>query len=713
MGGSRGIGQQGESGIAAILFAVSLVVLIGMVAMVVDVGFAYYQKQRLQDALDLAAIAGARALTNGTGNQVAAVNAAQAAIDLNYGISEHLTVASGCATPAVEGVINLCLGSYDAGTANNRPALASRFTAQGSSCTTCTSVRLFAHSEAPSFFARIFNVTVLDIGAVSTAVKSATPLARLTIRSSLATLNTSQSALLGPVFGLLGGGVNVSAVSWTGLVGADVNLLSYLDGLISGGGLGVSIAAGDYTSLLSTSISVSRLLTGVVSAVGQNSTAGLALNSFIGSISAGIKSTTVKLGSLIDLETGTPAAGLDTNIALLDFLQGVLVAANGASALSTTGLTLSTAGVTSLLNSVGGSLPNYGTLSSLLSALSPLTSILGGAATVTVKLKVIEPPQLSAIGNPADAKAATDKRAGAGAIYVRTGQIRLYVSIQLPILNTLSSLLNAVATLANSSQLVSILNSALSLNLFDLLTGLLPIPTVKNVLDIKILPQPRIDVSVDLAYGEAYVTDYTCPASGSDSLSINAASSVGLVNVGTLDPTTVFSSTTPPAVNPVTIIDIGTKSCTVTCLLGLCGTSNCGAHHALTGGGLGLYANATVAGSQYSYAYSALPKLDEATNNYHSFSISNVIGGLKTTLAGLHIDSYKPAAGNANLISTLLTGTATLTSTIVSILNPVITLLAAVLDPIVNFLLNLLGLDVANIDVGANMTCNAGARLAN
>ncbi len=175
----------------------------------------------------------------------------------------------------------------------------------------------------------------------------------------------------------------------------------------------------------------------------------------------------------------------------------------------------------------------------------------------------------------------------------------------------------------------------------------------------------------------------------------------------------MFSSTTPPSVNPVTIIDIGTKSCTVTCLLGLCGTSNCGAHQALTGGGLGLYANATVAGSQYAYTYSALPKLDEATNNYHSFSISNVISSLKTTLAGLHVDSYKPASGNANLISTLLTGTATLISTIVSILNPVITLLAAVLDPIVNFLLNLLGLDVANIDVGANMTCDAGARLAN
>ena len=60
------------------------------------------------------------------------------------------------------------------------------------------------------------------------------PLAQLTIRSSLATIDTTQSRILDQLIGgLLGGSIKAGVVSWQGLVDTKINLLSYLDQLIS------------------------------------------------------------------------------------------------------------------------------------------------------------------------------------------------------------------------------------------------------------------------------------------------------------------------------------------------------------------------------------------------------------------------------------------------------------------------------------------------
>lgn len=702
-----------ERGAAAILFAVFLVVLVGMTAMVVDLGYAYYSKQRLQDALDLATIAAARELDGQSGYAEAARVAAAAVMNREYSDEGGFAVSIGCGPSSSPGVAHLCIGGYNVtrDAQGNLPAVSERFRPNDAAQ---DAARMFGQAQSPSFFARIFEVDVIDVGAVSTAVKSGGTLAQLTIRSSLANINTANSALLGPILGLLGGNVNLSAVSWSGLVGANINLLDFFDEMIENGGLGISLAAGDYTGLLSTSVQVSRVLGAAVDAVGVDSAAGLALTALNQRIATGVKSASIVLGDLISVAAGTPSSGLDTSLNLLDLVQGTLLAANGANALSTSGVTLSTAGVSSLLTSLGGSMSNYPALSSLISGLAPLTNILGGAATVTLRLSVIEPPQLSAIGDPADAKIASDQRSGVGAIYVRTGQVRLYISIQLPVLTGLSSLLSAVTTLNNSTSLVNILNNLLSLNIFgvlgDVLGALLPIPQAKKFLDIAILPSPRLDISLDVGYGEAYVTDYSC-TSGPNTLSIAAGSSAASARVGTIDPNTVFSSTVPPSVKPVAIIDIGTKNCTVTCLLIIC-SSNCQPRVPLVGGGLGFFASTSVLGNSYSHTYSGLPELREPPL-YHSFSLSGLVGSLKTTLSGIKVEAYQPAPGNANLIGTLLTGVGGLITTVVNILNPVITLLAALLDPIVDFLLRLLGLNLAAIDVGANLTCSSGARLVN
>ncbi|WP_305041470.1 pilus assembly protein TadG-related protein, partial [Geoalkalibacter sp.] len=52
----------GEKGAVAVLVAVLLMFLIGMVALVVDVGYLYATRSELQNAADAAALAGARQL---------------------------------------------------------------------------------------------------------------------------------------------------------------------------------------------------------------------------------------------------------------------------------------------------------------------------------------------------------------------------------------------------------------------------------------------------------------------------------------------------------------------------------------------------------------------------------------------------------------------------------------------------------------------------
>jgi Putative Flp pilus-assembly TadE/G-like/von Willebrand factor type A domain len=55
-----------ESGQVIVLFAVALVVLLGMAALAIDVGYAYYAKRSLQASADAAALAGAASLPDGS-----------------------------------------------------------------------------------------------------------------------------------------------------------------------------------------------------------------------------------------------------------------------------------------------------------------------------------------------------------------------------------------------------------------------------------------------------------------------------------------------------------------------------------------------------------------------------------------------------------------------------------------------------------------------
>ena len=79
MSGHRNEGGDGERGQILVLFALASVVIIGMVGLVLDGGGAFAQRRSEQNAVDLAALAGANAYLNTNGTVAERTAAAQAA----------------------------------------------------------------------------------------------------------------------------------------------------------------------------------------------------------------------------------------------------------------------------------------------------------------------------------------------------------------------------------------------------------------------------------------------------------------------------------------------------------------------------------------------------------------------------------------------------------------------------------------------------------
>jgi hypothetical protein len=465
-------------------------------------------------------------------------------------------------------------------------------------------------------------------------------------------------------------------VGWNGLINTNVKLLSYLDQL----GIDLGIGVGKYDQVLATDVSVGTLIQAMINALQQSgSTAQVvidALNLIKVTANAAAAQPLLKLGDLLGVQTGTDAAGLDTDIQLFQLLEGVVQASNGKSAVVAS------------------------------------VQLLSG---ITANVKVIEAPQVSAVGDPTLAK---QNPTGPDQIYVRTAQIRTLISIELPVLTGLANLVNAVSTLI--SPVTDLLNSLLGL---DLVTGLSKIlgcvlGCTRDVTDVKILPPPlRLDISLDAGGGESRVTDFNC-AADAKSLTTQTTTSVANLRIGSLGTTAAiakanaFSSSALPIVSPVPVIDIGSQKC-VLGPLGLLVLS-CDATHrkAFYGGGLGLKADVPVGSTTQPQFFANPPELDQLPN-YLAISTQNIIDTLSNTLGGLNLlTTITPTASGGGLQSVLTALTNTL-SGVINLLRGIVSgVLTPLLDPLLNTLLsNVLGANLAQTEVGARLSCMKSAEL--
>ncbi|AZD27459.1 TadG family pilus assembly protein [Pseudomonas chlororaphis] len=487
-----------------------------------------------------------------------------------------------------------------------------------------------------------------SLSATAVAAQPKPPLAQLTIRSTLADLNLLNGAL----GGLAGSAINVSLLGWQGLVDTDISLLSYLKQLA----IDLDVSAGNYSELLDVDTDITQLLQTAISVAERNG-ATLEVLTALGSIkAAAINTVPVKLGDLLKLQTGTADSGLDANVQLLSLVEAFLQLASSQSA----------------------------------AAVELPVDVLG-LAGVTTRVKIVSPPEF-AIGNP---ELAAADPLGPNRIYVRTAQVRALLTVDLSLINNVLQAVNALL-----SPVVDTLNTVLSLNP----NCVLGVSCEKT--DLLILPDgANLDVSLEVAAGDSHVTGYTCVSDSDNSLSVDTTTSAVKLKVGRVDASDWLSSTAQVSVSPLPLVDIGARTCQ-----GLSGP--CGARTSFAGGGSELMIDTSIAGThEPNFTFVNPPKMKQelADDDWHSVTASNVVSSLRASLTGISLIQHPPTIGN--LLGVVL-------NTLLSALNGVVGLLATaigallgpLLDPLLNNVLAVLGIDLGQVEVGANLTCGQTGR---
>jgi uncharacterized membrane protein len=652
--GSQGNGPARQRGAIGLMAAATLSLALVMMLLVVDSGRLYMEQRKLQRVVDTAALEAVSRGGNCLPGLTAASYAGQSALRNGYVVDAANTLVTTCGTLATA-ASGLRSFTVDATQSSAVKVAASR-----------TVTSSFAGGVQALFSATPVSLnTTLNASAV--AAKPQPTVAQLNIRSTLASIDTAQSNILNPLFsGLLGGNVNLTAVGWDGLLHTDINLLKYLDQLA----IDLNVGAGNYTQLLNTQATVTQLMQAAATVVQLNGATAQVVTALGQLQVAAINAAPVRLGEILQLQTGTTAAGLDANLQLLQLVQGVVQLANSKSAVAAT-------------------LP---------------VNVLG-LAGVTVRVKVIEPPQFSAIGDPARAKA---DPLGPDRIYVRTAQVRTLLSVNLPVLSGVTGLTNAVLGLVGT--LTPTLNALLSLNLVDTLNSVFCLLGAGcQQLDPKLLPSPQIDIALDAGGAKSYVTDYRCPTgdSGSKSLTATTMTSLADLKLGRIDPVTAFSSVAEPTVAPLPLVDLGIITCHRILGIGSCDAASRVQYGA---GGIAIKLDTSVAQTTQNLLFSSTTPFATPANLKLPPSLlpaaptSNIVGSLANTLSGINLIVYKPVGSNP--LGAIVTGVASLISDVSNRLLPVVTgLISPLLDPLLNNLLKGLGINLMNTEVGANMTC--------
>lgn len=652
--GSQGNGPARQRGAIGLMAAATLSLALVMMLLVIDSGRLYMEQRKLQRVVDTAALEAVSRGGNCLPGLTAATYAGQSALRNGYLVDANNSLATTCGTLAT------AAGGVRSFTVDT---------------TQSTAVKVAASRTVTSSFARgvqaLFSATPVSLNTTLTAsavaAKPQPTIAQLNIRSTLASIDTAQSNILNPLFsGLLGGNVNLTAVGWDGLLHTDINLLKYLDQLA----IDLNVGAGNYTQLLNTQATVTQLIQAAATVVQLNGATAQVVTALGQLQVAAINAAPVRLGEILQLQTGTTAAGLDANLQLLQLVQGVVQLANSKSAVAAT-------------------LP---------------VNVLG-LAGVTVRVKVIEPPQFSAIGDPARAKA---NPLGPDRIFVRTAQVRTLLSVNLPVLGGVSGLTNAVAGLVGT--LTPTLNALLNLNLVDTLNSVFCLLGAGcQQLDPKLLPSPQIDIALDAGGAKSYVTDYRCPTgdSGSKSLTATTSTSLADLKLGRIDPVAAFSSVAEPTVAPLPLVDLGIITCHKILGVGSCDAASRVQYGA---GGIAIKLDTSVAQTTQNLLFSSTTPFATPANLKLPPSVlpaaptSNIVGSLANTLSGINLIVYKPVGSNP--LGAIVTGVASLISDVSNRLLPVVTgLISPLLDPLLNNLLKGLGINLMNTEVGANMTC--------
>ena len=673
--------SQRQRGSVVINATIALSLLV-IVLMGTELGYLFFLKRELQKTVDLAALAGAQAL------KPSACPVAQRAAQDNAAKNFPAGI-----DPLTDAEVEC--GNWDP--VFNAPPLHFNAATSGEKL---NAVRI-SITRNPALLPFSFTGSTERPIAVSALAHQSSPQAQLSIRSTLVAFDTENSPLLDAAFGrLLGGNVALTAAGWEGLITTQVNLLSFLDAIA----LQVGVEAGQYEQVLNSKVTAGELLQALATVLQKNGAlAGAALTGFndMTGLTTNVSNVELTVAEILGVATGTPSSALDLNLQAFQLTQAFVQLANSQHAV----------------------------------AVSAPSDLLG-LANVLTTIKIIEPPQVSAIGNP---ELAVLDPLGANGIRVHTAQVRALVSVDFKTaLDGVANLVNAVLNLAQP--ITDLLQDLLHLDLGGALSNVLCVvlgcDVTADVTDLRLLPSPfRIDINVEVAAGQAYVDKFTCSGTGSKSLDVIADTSALNLRIGKIGESAedaaqkAFAKKEAPDVAPIPLVDIGSMTVRKTCVLifGCTERWKKGStwvtdksqadRQAFAGGGIGLMTNAPVLGSNEKLKFAApvdadLPDISatQIPTPYQTVVASNLIGGLSQTLAQVDIHMYKPSVESA--LGDLLVGVGATIDTVVGLLRGAIAgALSPLLDPLVNTLVTALGIDLAKTEVGARLSCQGGAQL--
>lgn len=311
-----------ERGATAILFAFSLVALLGFGAMAVDVGSFFYEKRRLQTANDLAALAAASDIPR-------AQAAAQASVTQN-------------------GFQNGNIRAIQPGVYTPDPAKAAEDRFVSGPAATANAVRIDMRMTTPLLLGRALaasTTTKPEPGAKLAPIQASLDTGEVPIGSSAIAYQDAQASfaigsrlvkleaglLNGLLSSLLGGGVSLSVMDYEALIKARVDLFDFSKHLATR----LNLTAASYDDVLKANARLGDVLSAIVDASRDNDarsgTATAALGKLASVAASGLP---VDLSQLVSFGPAgdRPASGpkpLAASVSALDIVSAVAQIANG------------------------------------------------------------------------------------------------------------------------------------------------------------------------------------------------------------------------------------------------------------------------------------------------------------------------------------------------------------------------------------------------
>ncbi len=349
---------------AVSVMTATFVATVGLAVLVsIDIGNLFYTQRALQRSADLAAMAAAQRLDLPT--------AAQQAV-----VQNGLTVDGTNITLAV------VPGVWDA-SAGTAPTY---FTAQAAVDGNTNAAQVTVTQNVPYFF------MVGRRQLTATAIAKNTSIVAFSLGSGLASVN---NGLLNQLLGyLLHTNLNIDAASYQGLATTNIRLAD----------LAVALGAGSMQELLSLSPSLGSLFNAVISVASQSGLAGV-------SVGGAGASNALSFGSDLNVPINIGDGGASSP----GLLQVLALAGNEQAALN------ATVNVLDLLTTAAQIANSKSAVN-----VAPVALNLVGLGTVTLALKIIEPPAI-AVGPPG--QFLSGPNAGQWRTQARTAQVRLGVGV--------------------------------------------------------------------------------------------------------------------------------------------------------------------------------------------------------------------------------------------------------------------------------------------